>query len=277
MSLNSVWLQGRGSAGAARVPRRIPARVLCWISLSTACLSSCSAWHAAGPAQTVAHGGFATVRIYRPAEPPRQLALLISGDGGWSEGMDSIAHGLTAIGTLVAGIDGKAFLDRLRHDPAACVSPGDELADLAGYLQQHYQLPRTPPLLIGHSAGATLAFIALQQEHDGTFAGALTLSFCVDFDVVKPLCPAPGIRSLPRSDGVRLVPAASPRAPWVALHGLADTVCPVREARVFNAELGNSQFLGIRDITHSWHHSERWWPQFVSAYEHLVAAPGAEP
>jgi type IV secretory pathway VirJ component len=267
MYLKSVWLRSRGSA----------ARVLCGICLSTACLSSCGTLHGAAPTQSLAHAGFAKVRIYRPADAPQHLALLISGDGGWTAGMDSIAHGLAAIGTLVAGIDGEAFLASLRHDPAACVSPGDELADLAGYLQQHYQLPRTPPLLIGHSAGATLAFIALQQGHSGTFAGALTLSFCVDFDVVKPLCPVPGIRSLPRSDGVRLVPAASPPAPWVALHGLADTVCPVPEARVFSAELGNSQFLGIPGITHGWHDSERWWPQFVSAYQHLVAVSPAAP
>jgi type IV secretory pathway VirJ component len=240
-------------------------------------LCQCVSQNRADEVERQSYADFQEVRVYRPAGAAQHLALLISGDGGWTAGMDSIAHGLTAIGTLVAGIDGKAFLASLRHDPAACVSPGAELADLAGYLQQHYQLPRAPPLLIGHSAGATLAFIALQQGHSGTFAGALTLSFCADFDVVKPLCPAPGIRSLPRSDGVRLVPAASPPAPWVALHGLADTVCPVPEARVFSAELGNSQFLGIPGITHGWHDSERWWPQFVSAYQHLVAVSPAAP
>lgn len=240
-------------------------------------LCQCVSQNRSAEVERQSYAGFQEVRVYRPAGAAQHLALLISGDGGWTADMDSIAHGLAAIGTLVAGIDGEAFLASLRHDPAACVSPGDELADLAGFLQQHYQLPRAPPLLIGHSAGATLAFIALQQGHSGTFAGALTLSFCVDFDVVKPLCPVPGIRSLPRSDGVRLVPAASPPAPWVALHGLADTVCPVPAARMFAAELGNSQFLGIPDITHSWHHSERWWPQFVSAYQHLVAAPLAAP
>jgi type IV secretory pathway VirJ component len=260
--------------------RRVARAALCRRLCSAAAvllLCQCVAQNRGDEVERHSYAGFKEIRLYRPAGAAQHLALLISGDGGWTAGMDSIAHGLTAIGTLVAGIDGEAFLTSLRHDPAACVSPGAELADLAGYLQQHYQLPRAPPLLIGHSAGATLAFIALQQAHSGTFAGALTLSFCADFDVVKPLCAAPGIRSLPRSDGVRLVPAASPPAPWVALHGLADTVCPAPEARVFTAELGNSQFLGIRDITHSWHRSERWWPQFASAYQHLVAAPGPAP
>lgn len=260
--------------------RRVTRASLCSRLCSAAAvllLCQCVSQNRADEVERQSYAHFQEIRVYRPAGAAQHLALLISGDGGWTAGMDSIAHGLTAIGTLVAGIDGKAFLASLRHDPAACVSPGAELADLAGYLQQHYQLPRAPPLLIGHSAGATLAFIALQQGHSGTFAGALTLSFCADFDVVKPLCPAPGIRSLPRSDGVRLVPAASPPAPWVALHGLADTVCPVPEARVFSAELGNSQFLGIPDITHGWHHSEHWWPQFVSAYQHLVAAAPAAP
>lgn len=61
--------------------------------------------------------------------------------------------------------------------------------------------------------------------------GALTLSFCPDLDLSKPLCAAPGLRSLTRTSGVWLLPppAALP-APWYALHGLDDTVCPAAEA-----------------------------------------------
>jgi acetyl esterase/lipase len=50
-------------------------------------------------------------------------------------------------------------------------------------------------VLIGHSAGATLAYVALAQARPRTFAGALTLSFCTELDLTRPLCAAPPLRN----------------------------------------------------------------------------------
>jgi hypothetical protein len=49
---------------------------------------------AAGP--ELSYGDFASVRLYRPAGAARHLVLVMSGDGGWGEGMGRIALDLAA-------------------------------------------------------------------------------------------------------------------------------------------------------------------------------------
>jgi type IV secretory pathway VirJ component len=210
------------------------------IAIATALLSACSAMDA-GVAERLSHGAFQGVRIYQRPSAALHLALLLSGDGGWG-GSDR------------------------------CISPGADLADLAHFLQQRYALPDAPPVLIGYSAGATLAYVALAQSPAGTFAGALTLSFCADLDLAKPLCAAPPLRSLARSGGVRLQPvtAALPAA-WFALHGLDDTVCPAEESREFAGATPRGHFIALPDISHSYHHISRWWPMFDAAWRQLTA------
>lgn len=150
---------------------------------------------------------FASARVYRPAGAVRQVALLLSGDGGWSRDLGAIAYKLSGEGTLTAGIDLPPLFANLARDPASCVSPDADLADLARYLQDRYHLPHTAPLLIGHSAGATLAYTSIAQAPGGTFSGALTLSFCVELELQKPLCRTPALRYQPLPSGsVRLLP-----------------------------------------------------------------------
>src|SRR5262249_6621685 len=157
----------------------------------------------------------------------------------------------------VAGIDVRDLFSSLERNSRNCVSPGTDLADLTHYLQQRYALPLRPPVLIGYSAGATLAYVALAGAPSGTFAGALTLSFCADLDLSKPLCATPGLRSEAGGAGMRLLPAPALPAPWIALHGLDDTECPAAEAREFTSALSGAHFIGLPGITHRYHHMNR--------------------
>jgi type IV secretory pathway VirJ component len=227
------------------------------------------------PAERLSYGPFHAVRIYRAQPPVEHLVLLLSGDGGWGAPLDAIASRLSAQGTLVAGIDVRDLFASLERDPQRCVSPADDLADLARHLQQRYTLPLRPPVLIGYSAGATLAYVALAGAAPGTFAGALTLSFCTDLDLSKPLCATPGLRSVPRSTGVHLLPAPALPAPWMALHGLNDTECPAAEAREFAGALSGTHFIGLPGVTHRYHHMSYWWPAFEAAWSQLLAPASA--
>lgn len=243
------------------------------VAMGTLQLGSCTALDR-GVGERISHGPFHEVRIYLPRPPAQHLALLLSGDGGWGRPLPEIARRLTDQGALVAGIDVRDLFSSYLGDPRSCVSPGADLADLARYLEQRYALPDTPAVLIGHSAGATLVYIALTQSPAGAFAGALTLSFCADLDLSKPLCAAPGLRSLPRTSGIRLLSAPSALSePWYALHGLDDTECPGAEAREFVARLPSARFIALPGITHSYHHLDRWWPAFEAAWRQL-APPG---
>jgi type IV secretory pathway VirJ component len=237
----------------------------------TCALLLCQCTESGKPPQLLRHGQFARLRIYQPRSPAGQLVLLLSGDGGWGRGPDQIAARLAARGTLVAGIDVRDWLGALEEAPTACASPGAALAELGRYLRARYAL-RSAPLLVGHSAGATLAFVALAQGHPGDFAGAVTLSFCADLDLSVPLCPAPALAGTAREGGLRLRSGGPLSAPWIALHGLEDRECPAGEDREFVQGVPGAQFVPLPGEGHAYEDLERWWSQFSAACRALLVS-----
>ncbi len=230
-------------------------------------LSQCTADR---EAERFARAPFGTVRIYLPQGRAQSLALLVSGDGGWGTGIASIAQELSGTDTLVAGVDGREFLQGLGGSAAQCASPGGELARLGEFLIARYHLaPATRATLVGHSAGATLAYVALAQSPPGTFTGALTLSFCSELDLARPLCPAPALRGEAAPSGVQLVPAGPLPGPWIALHGQDDTVCPASAGAAFAAAIPQATFTAIPGVDHNYRDRLRWWPAFSAGYAKL--------
>ena len=240
-------------------------------------LCQCSASVEGVHHDVISHGQFSHLRIYRPPAPARQLALLLSGDGGWGADLDSIAQRLALRGSFVAGIDTREWLAVLANSPSSCIAPGAYLAGLGRELQQQYHLPAGAPILIGHSAGATLAYVALAQARPQEFAGALTLSFCADLDLGRPLCPAMPLRATPIASGARLQPGGALSARWIALHGIEDRVCPVAQARAFAQAVPGARFLPLPGVGHSYEDMPRWWGAFLGSYEELAATPGTPP
>src|SRR5580704_7915852 len=175
-----------------------------WMCIGVLLLCQCGAPGRGMHHDVIAYGAFARLRIYRPQGPTRHVAVLLSGDGGWGAPLDAIASGLAGRGSLVAGIDTREWLAALNRSGSPCIEAGGALADLGHYLNEHYPVPAQAPVLIGHSAGASLAYVALAQSAPADFAGALTLSFCADLDLARPLCPAGALREGPRASGVRL-------------------------------------------------------------------------
>jgi type IV secretory pathway VirJ component len=225
----------------------------------------------------IAYGAFARLRVYRPEGPIRHVALLLSGDGGWGAPLDALASALAARGSLVAGIDAREWLVALNRAGPTCVAPGTELADLGRYLKERYAAPAQHPVLIGHSAGASLAYVALAQSRPADFAGALTLSFCTDLDLSPPLCPAAPLQVTPRAGGVRLRPGGAVPGPWIALQGLEDRECPPAEGREFAHGVPGSRFVGLPGVGHSYRDAGRWWGAFMSSYDTLASSAPATP
>jgi type IV secretory pathway VirJ component len=246
-----------------------------FVALGAAALLLAFAIGGNAAAETLSHGRFKSVQIHRPRGEVRHFALLLSGDGGWTSRLGAIAQALAADDTLVAGIDVAQLFGNLEADGASCVFPDGDLENLSHYIQAYYKLPTYfTPILIGHSAGASLAYAVLAQAPPGTFAGAISLSFCVDLDLHKPLCATEGLRFAPRVDGggVRLAPAAQLHAPWVALHGRSDHVCPLPEAREFVAHSRGARFVELPDIDHNYARMSSWLPQFKAAYASIIAS-----
>jgi len=223
-------------------------------------------------AETLSHGRFKHVQIFRPEGEVRHFALLMSGDGGWSSKLATIAGALASQGTLVAGVDTSELFADLEKDGGNCVSPDGDLENLSHYVQAFYKVPTYfTPILIGHSAGATLAYTSLAQAPAGIFGGALTLSFCVELDLRKPLCQAQGLRYSKLKSGVRLLPPPTLHAPWVALHGVRDRVCPISDARAFVSQTQGARLVELPNVAHNYKGSDDWLPQFKAAFESIVS------
>jgi type IV secretory pathway VirJ component len=240
-------------------------------------LCQCGAPAGGAHQEVIREGQFGQLRLFEPpARPAHHLVLLLSGDGGWGPGLDAIAQRLASGGTAVAGIDVRTWRAALEQAASTCVSPGASLAQLGRSLQARFAL-HEPPVLIGHSAGATLAYVALAQGRAPDFRGAVTLSFCVDLDLAKPLCAAPALRSTPRSGGVRLAPGGALPAPWVGLHGLDDRECPAAEGRSFMQAVPGARFVPLPGQGHTYDDIDSWWAWFSAAYRALTPAqvPGS--
>jgi type IV secretory pathway VirJ component len=224
--------------------------------------------------EMLAHGRFKHVEIFRPRGEVKHFVLLMSGDGGWTPRLARMAGALASDGTLVAGVDTAQLFADLEKDGGDCVLPDGDLENLSHYVQAYYKVPTYYiPILIGHSAGATLAYTSLAQAPPGIFGGALTLSFCVDLDLRKPLCQVQGLRYSKLKAGFRLLPPPQLQAPWIALHGVHDHVCPIADARAFVAQTKGARLVELPKIAHSYLGSDAadWLPQFKTAFESIVA------
>ena len=223
-------------------------------------------------AESLSHGRFKHVEIFRPQGEVKHFALLMSGDGGWNSKLATIAATLASDGTLVAGVDTAELFADLEKDGGKCVSPDGDLENLSHYVQAYYKVPTYfTPILIGHSAGATLAYTSLAQAPAGIFGGALTLSFCVDLDLRKPLCESQGLRYTPLKNGARLLPPSKLPAPWIALHGTHDHVCPIAQARSFIAQTPGARLVELPGVAHNYKGTDNWLPQLKTAFESIVA------
>jgi type IV secretory pathway VirJ component len=206
--------------------------------------------------------GFGTVSVYRP-EPignARGVVLFVSGDGGWNLGVVDMARRL-APRAIVAGLSMSAWQKRIESQPSHCWYPAGELESAAQALEKRYRLPRyVPPILVGYSSGATVVYGALAQAPDTTFAGAVSLGFCPDLEVARPVCGAGDWH--PSYDAVKhrgwvperrdLVP------PWYVLQGAIDQVCTPSATAAFARAIPSAHLVWLEKVGHGFGVPSRW-------------------
>ena len=230
---------------------------------------------AAHAEEILSHGRFSKITVYRPAATPTGLVIFLSGDGGWNEGVISMAKSLAAQGALVAGVDTPAFLRSLEKDPNDCVFPDGDLENLSHFIQAYYKLNSYyRPVLVGYSSGASLSYAMLAQAPDNTFAGALALGFGPDIGLRKALCKGEGVKFEMRKDGkgMNILPVTRISAPFIALQGEIDQVCLPEATRAFIAQSPNAELVMLPKVGHGYGVEKNWMPQYVAAYGRIVAA-----
>jgi len=246
-------------------------------ALLTLLAATTSRAQASPAAETVSFAPFGLVHVYAPAGAPAQVVLFVSGDGGWNLGVVPMAERLQAEGALVVGIDIRSFFAGLARG-GACAYPAGNLEELARAVELRHHLPEyRRPILVGYSSGATLVYGAVAQAPPETFRGAISLGFCSDIPLVKPLCRGSGLvsRPLPKGPGRDLAPFPELRVPWVVLQGEIDQVCAPADTARFVAQVGSGRLVSLPKVGHGFSVTARWESQYLEAYRQIAAEPKA--
>ncbi len=246
--------------------------------LAASLLIAATAARAADPADApthLSHGRFRDFLVYKPAGQPASFALFLSGDEGWTSTADIMARQLAKQGALVAAIDLAKFKQVLDADGDECEFPDGDLENLSHFVQAYFHAPTyLSPILVGVSSGASMAYAMLAQAPRNTFAAALTLGFCPNFNLEKPLCKGSGLEFARSTHGrgVDLLPIKNLGNPWLDLQGEIDQACPADAARHFVSQVHGAAMVTLPKVGRAWADSTRHWlPQYAAGYNSLAA------
>jgi type IV secretory pathway VirJ component len=226
----------------------------------------------AATGETWEHGRFGATTVYRPESAASSVALFISGDGGWNEGVVGMARALAAHGALVIGIDIRHYLAELASSHDRCVYPAADFEDLAHAAEQHERLDDyLVPVVVGYSSGASLVYALLAQAPPGTFAGGLSLGFSPDLALHAPPCRGSGLEYNTRKNGTIVMrPSAAMPVPWIALQGRLDQVGAPAVTADYVARTPQAQLVELPNVGHGFSKSQDWMPQYLASYSKLV-------
>ena len=233
---------------------------------------------AAVPAQatedSLRFGAFGEVRLYYESPHPANVVLFVSGDGGWNLGVVDMARTLASLDAVVAGIDITHYFRALESSSQPCLYPAGDLENLSKVVQQRMRAPEyEAPLLVGYSSGATLVYAVLAQSPSNAFKGAISLGFCPDLEIKRPLCRGDGLdwEPGPRGKGYNLLPTSSLEVPWVALQGTIDRVCSPEDTRKFVSRVSHGEIVMLPKVGHGFSVQKNWMSQFKAAFARITA------
>src|SRR5438034_8115328 len=125
---------------------------------------------------------------YVPRTATAHVVLFISGDGGWNAGVVDMARRIAAQQAVVIGIAYPA-LKRVAAREGGCWYVASDLELISHAAQKALKLPQYhPPVLVGYSSGASLAYASLAHTPAVTFAAAIRLGFCPDIEISREIC-----------------------------------------------------------------------------------------
>ncbi len=226
---------------------------------------------------TLKYGTFGKVIIYKPSSSVNSVVLFISGGKGWNKNDQEISKSLVAQGAIVAGIDNRHYLKRLKTIAQKCFYPAGDLEELSMYLQKKYKLSQYfKPILVGLSSGSTLAYGALAQAPANTFKGVLALAFKPEIKLYKPLCSGSGLKqhAAKNSNSTSLEASGNLTAPFVVLYGAKNPDYPQAAMEQFMKNVNTGQLIELPGVDPGFVVSSAWLPRFIDAYKKILVSPG---
>lgn len=217
-------------------------------------------------------GRFHSLQVYLPKGEPDSVALFVSGDGGWNDGVLDMARLLPETGAMVVGIDIRQYFSELSKSRDKCASLAVDFENLSHSLQKKYGLKDyKTPVLVGYSSGATLVYATLAQAPIGTFAGAISLGFGPDLDVPTSLCPGTGLRyTIGKKGAFYFAPFAALKSPWIVLQGLQDQVINPDDTNAFVSKTRTAKVVVLPLVGHDFSKTKNWESQFRTSYKEIV-------
>jgi type IV secretory pathway VirJ component len=253
-------------------------RLCCLALLLAAAAGAALARQAAAAEETLTYGRLGTVTLYRETPHPKEIVLFFSGDGGWNLGVVDMARTLAKLDTLVVGINLPRYLKALAAAKGTCSYPATDVELLSKYVQKKLSFPTyTPPVLVGYSSGATLVYALLVEAPPNTFKGAISMGFCPDLPLQKPLCKGNGLTwgPGPKGKGVSFKPSSVLEQPWIAFEGTIDQVCSPHDVQDYVRQVKNGEAVMLPKVGHGFSVPAHWEPQFKEAFQKIAAAAEA--
>lgn len=216
------------------------------------------------------------MHVYQQSAKPSRVVLFVSGDGGWNKGVVDMARELAGLDALVAGVDITHYLAQLGASSEKCVYPAADFEALSQAVQKSRGFERyVTPVLVGYSSGATLVYAVIAEAPRTTFRGAISLGFCPDLALTRPLCTGDGLetRPNPHAKGVLLLPASGLETPWILLQGTIDQVCAEESTLAYAKKVHGAEVVLLPKVGHGYSVPSHWMPQFKAAFERLCARP----
>ena len=224
---------------------------------------------------------FGAVHVYGGRGAPRSVVLLLSGEEGWDAHAAALAQRLAGRGALVAGIDVPQYR---ASGPAAprCMAPASDLENLSHYLQSERGLAQyLVPTVVGTGVGASLAYATLATAPEGLFTGAVSIGFCPETALARPVCDVADGRVASGSasgsahgqgqtnSGSKLRPGRV-MGRWIVMQGGDDAQCPVPDVKRFVQAVPGAELVVLPRTDHA-EAPGPWLAQLDAAYARAAA------
>jgi type IV secretory pathway VirJ component len=216
---------------------------------------------------------FGKIYIYNRTTTPRNVIVMISGDGGWKSEVTGFSQTFSEMNTLVIGVDILRYFKDLKNRTDDCYNISADFVQLATEIEKKYDFPDyKPPVIMGYSHGAMLVYGILAQARPGTFIGGVSLGFCPDIELPKMFCQINGITETVEIPGKRylLQPDEKLGNPWIVLQGQADKVCSYSKVADFVSKTKNAEIVALPKVGHGFSKGSEFMPQWKEAFNRLI-------
>jgi type IV secretory pathway VirJ component len=220
--------------------------------------------------ETLSHDNFGKLAIYYPADEPKGLVLLLSGNGGWNLDMVEVARVVADLDYLVVGIDSTSYLARLNGLASPCGDLATDFDKLRRFLENYYHLPADrAPLLVGYGSGAALVYATLAQAPTAAFHAVVSVDFCPRIALKKPLCQGRSLESATAPDrkSIVLQPAKQLQTTWFVFQ--SERACDSDNVTQFVRESTNAKLVTLGKETSKPTGQKTWLPQFTALLQWL--------